>query len=445
MEEKSAVKLQDPGDGLIIRRAAAADADRVAAFNARIHGEDAYDERAVAEWTRDLMRGQHPTFCPEDCLIVENTTTGEIVSSLNTISQTWSYEGIPFKVGRPELVGTDDNYRSRGLIRKQFAIVHEWSRQRGELVQVITGIPYFYRQFGYEMALTLGGGRNGGEPHVPALAEGEQEPYLFRPPTEADLPFLIRIYERECRRSMISAVRDEQIWRNECFEKSRENVNRYDIRIIETREGKPVGYIAHPGFTWGTTQVATRYELDEGVSYLAVTPSVIRYLWKVGTENAKARQVKLTGFGFELVEEHPVYQAAENRLPIKNYAYAFYIRVPDLPAFLRHITPVLEARLWSSPYAGYTGELKVSFYRSGVRLVFKEGALETVENWKPVIRTDEGTAAFPNLTFLQLVFGYRSPGEIFHIYPDCFIRNHETRLLINTLFPKKPSSVWAVS
>lgn len=445
MEEKSALILQDLGDGLIIRRAAAADAERVAAFNARIHGEDPFDEVAVAEWTRDLMRGQHPTFCPEDCLIVENTATGEIVSSMNIIPQTWSYEGIPFKVGRPELVGTDDKYRNRGLVRKQFDIIHEWSRQRGDLVQVITGIPYYYRQFGYEMALTLGGGRFGGEPHVPALAEGEEEPYLFRPPTEADLPFLMRIYERECRRSMVSAVRDEKIWRNECFEKSRENVNRVDIRIIETREGKPVGYIAHPWFSWGPNQVATRYELDEGVSYLAVTPSVIRYLWNVGTENAKVRQMKLSGFGFGLIDDHPVYQVAENRLPVKGFAYAFYVRVPNLTAFLRHIAPVLEARLQSSPFAGYTGELKVSFYRGGVRLVFKEGALETVEDWKPVIRTDEGAAAFPNQTFLQVVFGYRSPGEIYHIYPDCQVRNQEARLLLNTIFPKKASSVWAVS
>ena len=40
---------------------------------------------------------------------------------------------------------------------------------RGELVQGITGIPYYYRQFGYEMALDLGGGRMCYAPQIPEL------------------------------------------------------------------------------------------------------------------------------------------------------------------------------------------------------------------------------------------------------------------------------------
>ena len=45
---------------------------------------------------------------PPDTLhsTVSNTNTGQIVSTLCTLSQTWTYDGIPFGVGRPELVGT---------------------------------------------------------------------------------------------------------------------------------------------------------------------------------------------------------------------------------------------------------------------------------------------------------------------------------------------------
>lgn len=444
MEENTGKILRDLGDGLIMRRTTAADADRVAAFNGRIHGEDPQDAVAVVAWTRDLIRGPHPTFHSDDCIIVENSATGEVVSSLNLISQTWMYEGIPFKVGRPELVGTDENYRNRGLIRKQFEVAHEWSRQRGELVQVITGIPYFYRQFGYEMGLDLSGGRMGFEPNVPTLGEGQEEPYQFRPAGEADLPFLLKMDEIASRRSMINAVRDEQLWRNELFVKSRENVNRCDVCIIETREGKPVGCLLLPWFTWGTMQVASGYELEEGVSFLAVTPSVIRYLWKVGTENVKLRELTLKSFGFWLGSAHPAYQIAADRLPGERKPYAFYVRVPDLPAFLRCIAPALEARLKSSPCAGHTGELKISFYREGVRLVFNEGRLETVEAWRPKVKEDEGAAAFPNLTFLQLVFGYRSLQEVRHAYADCWA-NENARVLLEVLFPKKHSCIWPIS
>ncbi len=47
--------LRDLGDGLILRRAASADADALADFNGRIHGEDPADEVRVAAWTRDLL------------------------------------------------------------------------------------------------------------------------------------------------------------------------------------------------------------------------------------------------------------------------------------------------------------------------------------------------------------------------------------------------------
>ena len=121
-------------------------------------------QQRVAAWTHDLLTRPHPTLRPDDFTIVEETATGRIVSSLNLIPQTWSYEGIEFGVGRPELVGTLPEFRNRGLVRLQFEEIHKWSAERGDMVQAITGIPYYYRLFGYEMALDLAGRRFGYEP-----------------------------------------------------------------------------------------------------------------------------------------------------------------------------------------------------------------------------------------------------------------------------------------
>src|SRR4030095_6565200 len=81
-----------------------------------------------------------------------------IVSSMLLVSQSWAYGGVPIPVGQTELGGTRPEYRGRGLVRTQFEVLHEWSARRGELLQVIAGVPWFYRQFGYEMALPRGGG-----------------------------------------------------------------------------------------------------------------------------------------------------------------------------------------------------------------------------------------------------------------------------------------------
>jgi len=364
------------------------------------------------------------------------------VSAVSLISQTWTYAGIPFKMGRPELVGTDAAFRNRGLIRKQFEVIHEISRQRGELVQGITGIPYYYRQYGYEMALSLDGWRKGGPVNLPQLKEGEDEPYLIRWAVEADLPLIGELYDTGCRRSLVATVWEQVDWRRELLIKDHKNINARRLAVIEDRSGERVGFLALPYDLWNDTQFASHYELKAGVSWLEVSPSVIRFLWKFGEENAKAANKKLNAFGFTLGAAHPVYEAMSNRLPESNRIYAWYIRVPDLPAFLRAVVPALEKNLAQSNYAGQTDEMKISFYRSGLLLKLERGKITEISPWQPT--PDEwGTAAFPDLTFLQLVFGYKSLNQLRDAFPDCWA-HPGTHALLSTLFPTQPSQLWPI-
>ena len=55
--------------------------------------------------------------------------------------------------GQPEFIATDPAFRGQGLVRQLLDLVHGWSAGRGDLVQVIAGIPFFYRQFGYSYGL----------------------------------------------------------------------------------------------------------------------------------------------------------------------------------------------------------------------------------------------------------------------------------------------------
>jgi hypothetical protein len=50
--------------------------------------------------------------------------------------------------------------------------------------------------------------------------------------------------------------------------------------------------------------------------------------------------------------------------------------------------------------AGHMGEVKVSFCGGGFEL--KHGRLSAVEHWSPTVE-EEGNAAFPDLSFLQLL------------------------------------------
>ena len=439
--------IRDLGNGLILRRSTVADTESLVAFHGDMHREpgDTEPESYVATWVRDLMRGDHPTFDVGDFTIVEDTDSGAIASSLGLISQTWTYGGIPFGVGRPELVGTHPDYRNLGLIRAQFEVIHHWSAERGERVQAITGIPYFYRQFGYEMGLPLGGSRQGYKPQVPKLKEGQEEPYRLRPAAEADLPYIARVYAHSTGRYPVACTWDEAMWQYELAGRSEKNVVRNSLRLIETAAGDPVGFLAHSTHLWKGRVSVGLYELQEGVSWLAVTPSVVRYLWQLGEGwAAEDPEQEMECFSFNLGAEHPAYQVFRQGLPLEHKPYAWFVRVPDLLGFLRHVAPVLERRLAASPSVGHTGETKLSFYRHGLHLIFKDGKITAIEPWQPTPDT-AGDGAFPDLTFLQLLFGYRSLEELDYAFADCWTAGDQARVLLASLFPKQPSNVWALS
>ncbi len=440
--------LKDLGGGLILRRANSGDGESLSAFNARIHQHESSSEpdERVSVWTRDLVARPHPTFTVSDFTLVEDVSSGRIVSTLGLISQTWSYAGIQFKVGRPELVGTDPDYRDKGLVRSQFEVIHQWSAERGELVQGITGIPYYYRLFGYEMAMELDCGRIGFKQQIPNL-EADDEPYHLRSVKDSDLPFLVDLYAQSNQRYLVSCVRDESLWKYELGGRSPLNVNYSVVRIIESPSDVTVGYVVHPPYRWGDMMPVTSYEIVPGLSWASVTPTILRYLQTVGGKypTADGKEKDFEAFAFWLGSEHPVYKVIPDKLPRVRDPYAWYLRVPDLPKFIRHIAGELEARLETSPMAGHTGELKLTFYETGLRLVFEGGQLVVVEAWKPTPNKNSGDAGFPNLSFLQLVFGYRTLAELKHAFADCWTKSGQSAVLLDILFPKKASQVWPVS
>jgi hypothetical protein len=432
------------GAGLLLRRSSPADAGPLSTFCGIIHSEEAdKSDELIAAWTRDLLTRSHPRFHADDFTIVEEASTGRIVSTLNLISQTWTYDGIPFGVGRPELVGTLPEFRNRGLVRLQFDEIHRWSAERGEMVQAITGIPYYYRLFGYEMALDLDGMRSGFEINVPELKHGESEPCTFRPAQESDIPFMASVYRDSFSRYPVACERDEPIWRYELF--GRSAIVTQPSLIIERPNGEPIGVLRHLPILGRRGITATLYELKAGEPWLEMTPAVIRHLWSIGLEYARLQGRPCNAFTFALGETHPVYDAFSERLPQIQPSYAWYLRVSDLPAFIRHIAPALEERLAGSIACGFTGSKRISFYRSGLRLVFEQGRLAGVEPWLPGERDQEGDIGFPSLTFLQLLFGYRSLADLRTSFADCWCDSNETRALMDALFPKKPSQVIGLS
>ncbi len=428
----------DLGDNLQLQFATPADTDELAEFNTRLH-----EEVSVGPGIRDLMSGDHPTCQASDFTVVEDVKTGKIVSSLCLISQTWTYSGIPFKFGQPEFVATEPEYRRRGLVRKQFEVIHALSEARGELMQGITGIPWYYRLFGYEMALDMEAERVIDGIHIPMLKKGETETCRLRPRTDADNAFIRDLYQSTVEQKVFACSRTPAMWEYEFNGRSAGSEARQEFLLIEDMEGTRLGYVQH--FQWCYENlIVMQMELKPGVGCLHHIRSLLRALWKKAETTpivAENDNPKATGVQFMLGREHPVYQALPKDLVRKEPPYAWYIRVPDLIAFLRHIQSALEKHLIGTVAEGYTGELKLNFYRTGIHLKLERGCITDITDWNPK-DVEDGDAAFPDLTFLQLLCGRCRTEELTSNFVDCWTKGTAPTVLLDCLFPTFAGEIW---
>ncbi len=439
------VTRRDLGGGLALRWTGPADAERVAEFTAYAFRNAPEDPplAGLGAQVRDWMSGRHPLVGPEDFVIVEDTATGAIVASSCLMRQEWEYDGIPFDVGRPEFVVTDEGYRNRGLIRAIFTAIHERGAARDQLVQGITGIPYFYRQFGYEYALDLEGGRGAYFATIPDAPAAEPEPYALREATPDDLPFIMALYDRRRAGLLVSTRVPGDFWRA-TFSAPRDAYNmHWCLYVIVDAAGAPRGYIRVSSKRWGENLWVWDWATEDGVALRATGAPILRALRELAkrTPHATGDDKPVTGIWLALHREHPLYAALGEAVAPRTIApYAWYVRVPDLPGFLRHIAPALERRLATSAMAGHTGDLRIDFYRGGLRLTFADGRLTGAEPWRRPVWGERQGAGFPPLVFLQLLFGHRSLAELRAAFPDV-LANDEATPLLDALFPKRVSWV----
>jgi hypothetical protein len=438
LEQRDTTTSYILGDGSILRFATIADIEPLAQFNGRIHGDHGFSE-FVAQWTREFASPSHPTCGPDNVTIVEDTNTGQIVSSMCLIPQTWTFDGMPFPVGRPEAVGTDPAYRRRGLIRAQFDVLHAKSDREGHLAQGITGIPWYYRQFGYEYAIDLDGGRCMYPALIAPLKEGESEAYRFRLMTRDDVPLVMELYDRDCARSLVACPRSEAEWLRS-LEVTPESILYRAWVIIETAEGRAIGVmkIARE-LSWRNMFPVRMFNVIEGESLRAVLSSALRWLKTEAEALAAAKQQPLPTLHFELGEQHPVFEAAPDMFHKITPSYAWYMRVADVPQFINHVAPVLEKRLAQSALNGFSGEIKVTEYVRGFTLKIEQGKI-SAEQWMP---DDGDNAMFPPFTFLQVLFGRRSVSEVRSMFPDCILQD-EAAALFEVLFPRRYSNVMPI-
>ncbi len=435
----------DLSNDLTLRWGRPKDKAALVEFNGRVFSEEGEPDQGVAFATQDWMSGKHPTVGPGDfTVVVDQNQKGKIVSSITLISQIWAYDGIEFKVGRPEAIGTDSDYRRKGLVRQQFQVIHARSAQRGELMQVIGGIPWYYQQFGYDMALAMQGERDLFWANISQLEDDQTETYRLRPARSDDIELLARLYAIHCASSLVTQGRSEAEWRFALTSVHPKSLALRHFLMVEDGAGEVVGYL---GLDYLPDFISVReMAVLPGHPLRLVCEFVTRALKILSDERAVAenKPAPSSWATFALGTSHPAYTALGEQLGRQKPTQAWEVRIPNLPAFLRQIAPVLDKRMQTSVFDGYSGTLRLNCYSRQLTLVLERGNLIEVGTYRPDT-LGEGDAAFPGQTFVQLLLGYRSLSDLEYAYPDCSVSNERTRVLLNALFPQRPSSVAALA
>src|ERR1700693_5805596 len=234
------------------------------------------------------MSGNYPLMGPGDYAVIEDMGKegNPLVACTCLWRQEWEYEGIAFGVGQPEFVATHPDYRNRGLIRALFDMVHARSEAEGHLVQGITGISHFYRQFGYEYALELEGRRVTYLSLIPKSQESTPEPYSLRAATNEDIPLLMELYNRQRSTSMVWSIASEGFWRYHLEEVKDPTVagKQMCVRMIVDDAGAVRGYLMAANKRWGKNLNVYALNLAAGVSWQAVAPPLLRALQAYGMQ-----------------------------------------------------------------------------------------------------------------------------------------------------------------
>ena len=392
----------------------AADAERYVNLSARVNGA------GEGEMCARLIR-QHPHGSYDDYLLVEDDQTGEVVSTTCLIPWQVQYANVNLRTAMLEMVVTDPGYRRRGLVRVQIERFHRLTQARGFDVNIIQGIPNYYRQYGYAYALD----------HQPAIVLSssaipvQPDAYSLRQATPDDLPLLTKLYQQTLAANALYTLRDEAYWRYLM------EAAHWEVQLLVSAEGQAQAYFA--GLR--TLEGQLGCEVCEcGATGHAAAMALLRRL-KATTPGV----IRLNGAGSVSVRETACsldgsWQPCDQWL----------LRIIDWPGFFTKTGPALERRLEQSDCAGLSLSLCINLYRQAFLLRFEQGCLSDVRALGFVdasMGADGGDLCIPSDACVRLVMGYRDLDELRDAWPDIVVRPG-SRHVLDVLFPRVPSCVW---
>lgn len=383
-----------------VRSADTADLHRIEEVVAEaLEPEDAEEARLVLE---------DPAFDRSRWLVAGSD--GRVESTMALLDSHFRIGAARFLAGQIEFVATAEEARGKGLVRAQLDEIHARSAAAGHLLQLIVGIPYFYRQFGYSYAVPQQAYQMVADDV--ALAAGDWRPRSAEP---ADLPAIVQAQTEVQAEADVEAAHPEQLWK---WLMASPN---YEIVIAEHRDQVAVGRIYVDGDTalLGDVVAPTRAALHGLIAHAREMEPTVAVVHRP----ASMLSAMLTGLG----------------QPVNELGW-YYVRVPNETALLEVLRPELEARLARSSLDGFTGTFMLSTYVASVTCEIEDGKFGSMMAGGPIpYPVSAGGSGVPPDLFPRLLLSPLGALEMEHLHGDVLLGDQ--RDLVAALFPPVTSDI----
>ncbi|MFF4190612.1 GNAT family N-acetyltransferase [Nonomuraea sp. NPDC001831] len=386
-------------DGLVLRQARPADLDQISALlTERGDSADALDHRLVVS---------DPDAGWSACAVVVDGD--RVVSTATLLDEEVRIGGIRLPAGQVELVATDREYEGRGLVRALVRWAHGRSAARGHVVQVMIGIPYFYRLFGYEYAIDIPSALT---LRTPPAGEGTPALRAARP---TDIPAMAALQDMAQDRFDLAMPHSAACWRWLLdHQASTSWVLEHSGTVIATGRTTPPD-------DDGEVLLAEAAAADE-IAALDLLRAVVarfpgselRVVHRAGSVTATAWQ--------EFLDHEP-----------RKRAEQYYVRIPDVAELLDRLRPLLWQRL-TAEGTDRTGEdIVISTFGAHYRIPVGVDGLGEVVTGGPMQRPGsvKGIGVAPD-HLPALLFGPYGIEGLTRIRPDVYTGEEE---LFQALFP----------
>lgn len=437
-------------DRYVIRPGRARDAVELADLHASVQLQavtGGQPHPGIAAWVEDLLDG-HPSVTPDDFLVAEDTATGQPAASLVGLRQDWCLAGVRLPVAQVELVGTAPEHRGNRLADRLFAALHKRYQTEGVPLQVIEGIPYFYRRLGYDYALANDGAATVPATSLPATgqdrADGSSAGKLtVRPATVADADDLADIDRRRTGGPALVCPRNAEVWRYEIAGRRPADIARREVAVLVS--GAEVrGYLVHgTRLSAAGELVVVAAACGRPADWPQAATAMHAHLHRVGRQYEASADAPFVAVRPLLDPDHPL--ARLGPPGVTRRPRGWYVRTGDPVDLLARLLPVLRDR-WQAADLGWPEpSLTIDCYGVAARLEFTDGVPTAVTAVRGAVSpaTDPGThAAVPPGALLQLALGHRTLPEVLGTWPDCLLRDRPTEHFLSTAFPRVPVRVW---